>query len=339
MYRHFRDKHGLLIAVLENAASYVATALEHAAAGGDAQHLVHAIVSLALEAPEALGTYVRERRYLPGGGSDDLKTAELRIASSWSKGLRAARPGLGEFDTNMRLHAVIALVSAGALHPQGVVRPRLDELLETSAVALIDAPTLFGAAVASTTPPAWAAQRSRRDEILSVALRLFRERGFAGVGIDEIGAAAGLAGPTVYHYFPSKRDIVLDAYEQSREQVAAGVRWALQGAGSAADALERLVLSYTAVAAEGVALIVVTSQDGGAALPESERDRLVRRARGIREAWEAVLAELRPDLSSADVRLLVRVTFPLINVAVEASEGRADCVEQAAALALAHLRA
>ncbi len=48
----------------------------------------------------------------------------------------------------------------------------------------------------------------RRDLVLTTAATLFRRRGFTGVGIDDIGAAVGLSGPAVYHYFPSKQGLL-----------------------------------------------------------------------------------------------------------------------------------
>ena len=45
---------------------------------------------------------------------------------------------------------------------------------------------------------------SRRAELLSLAADLFAERGFAGVTVDDIGNAAGISGPALYHHFDSK---------------------------------------------------------------------------------------------------------------------------------------
>src|SRR3954453_16066766 len=45
---------------------------------------------------------------------------------------------------------------------------------------------------------------SRRDQILREAARLFAERGFHGVGVDEIGAAVGISGPGLDRHFPGK---------------------------------------------------------------------------------------------------------------------------------------
>jgi AcrR family transcriptional regulator len=38
-------------------------------------------------------------------------------------------------------------------------------------------------------------RRSRRDEILEIAVGLFAARGYHGVSMDDIGSAAGVTGP------------------------------------------------------------------------------------------------------------------------------------------------
>lgn len=54
------------------------------------------------------------------------------------------------------------------------------------------------------------AARERREQVLQVALRLFAERGFTETTMDAIAAEAGIATPTLYAGFQSKRGI-LDA--------------------------------------------------------------------------------------------------------------------------------
>ncbi|WP_459643405.1 TetR/AcrR family transcriptional regulator [Kineococcus sp. NUM-3379] len=54
--------------------------------------------------------------------------------------------------------------------------------------------------------------RSRRaacDEIVTVAMGLFLEKGFAATTIDDIAAAAGVSRRSVFRYFASKEDLVL----------------------------------------------------------------------------------------------------------------------------------
>jgi AcrR family transcriptional regulator len=50
----------------------------------------------------------------------------------------------------------------------------------------------------------------RRDQLLGAAALLFRRRGYHSVGVDDIGAAAGMSGPAVYRYFPSKQVLLRD---------------------------------------------------------------------------------------------------------------------------------
>jgi AcrR family transcriptional regulator len=50
--------------------------------------------------------------------------------------------------------------------------------------------------------------QTRREQLVTAAARLFAERGFHGVTIEELGAAVGISGPGFYKHFASK-DAVL----------------------------------------------------------------------------------------------------------------------------------
>lgn len=51
-------------------------------------------------------------------------------------------------------------------------------------------------------------KKNKKDIILDAALNLFSEKGYASVGVDEIGEAAGIKGPAIYHYFKGKESIL-----------------------------------------------------------------------------------------------------------------------------------
>lgn len=51
-----------------------------------------------------------------------------------------------------------------------------------------------------------------RQAVLSAADDLLAERGFAGVTIEGIAAKAGVAKQTIYRWWPSKTDVLMDAY-------------------------------------------------------------------------------------------------------------------------------
>ncbi len=66
-------------------------------------------------------------------------------------------------------------------------------------------------------------RRSRRQEILEIAVGLFATRGYHGVSMDDIGAAAGVTGPALYHHFAGK-EAMLVGRAQPGQRGAAGRR-------------------------------------------------------------------------------------------------------------------
>lgn len=49
---------------------------------------------------------------------------------------------------------------------------------------------------------------TRREEIVVAAARVFARDGYAGVGLRDIAQIVGMRGPSLYHHFPSKEDIL-----------------------------------------------------------------------------------------------------------------------------------
>jgi AcrR family transcriptional regulator len=68
------------------------------------------------------------------------------------------------------------------------------------------------------------AQKARRQQaIFEVAIRLFREKGFAATTVDEIAAAADIAKGTFFNYFPTKEAVLLHLNELLITRLAATV--------------------------------------------------------------------------------------------------------------------
>ena len=78
------------------------------------------------------------------------------------------------------------------------------------------------------SPRSAAANRSVRDatrhRLITHALRVFGERGYAWTPVSAIAEAAAVSQGLLYHYFPSKTDLVVAIFEESIRDVKAS--WA-----------------------------------------------------------------------------------------------------------------
>ncbi|GAA1980264.1 TetR/AcrR family transcriptional regulator [Kitasatospora viridis] len=83
-----------------------------------------------------------------------------------------------------------------------------------------------------STPGLRDAKKQRtRDQLAEVALRLFLERGFDAVSVAEVAAAADVSKPTLFRYYPSKEDLVLDRFADHQDEAARIVRERAAGEG------------------------------------------------------------------------------------------------------------
>lgn len=53
-------------------------------------------------------------------------------------------------------------------------------------------------------------QHAKRQAVLAVAVRTFNDRGFQGTSLDDVAAALGISKRTIYYYFDSKEQVLLE---------------------------------------------------------------------------------------------------------------------------------
>ncbi|MEV7562259.1 TetR family transcriptional regulator [Streptomyces sp. NPDC089795] len=63
-----------------------------------------------------------------------------------------------------------------------------------------------------------------RHRLAATALELFLERGFDAVSVADVAAAAEVSKPTLFRYFPSKEDLLLDRFADHQDEAARVVR-------------------------------------------------------------------------------------------------------------------
>ncbi|MFB8772939.1 SACE_7040 family transcriptional regulator [Streptomyces broussonetiae] len=155
---------------------------------------------------------------------------------------------------------------------------------------------------------------TRREQILKEAARLFAERGFHGVGVDEIGAAVGISGPGLYRHFPGKDAMLAELLVGISGQLLTGAKRRLADAdGSAPSAvLDSLIEGHIDFALDDRPLITLHDRELDR-LRDSDRKLVRQLQRQYVELWVAVVREVYPTLTEPTARSAVHSVFGLLN--------------------------
>jgi AcrR family transcriptional regulator len=135
-------------------------------------------------------------------------------------------------------------------------------------------------------------QLSGRDrQILDAAAAAFHERGFHGVGMDELGARAGLSGPSLYRHFSGKDEILATLLNAAMDELTAATE------PTELDArrdLERALRHHVRFALERAHLVSLYQREVRN-LVEPWASVFSRRMSRYTRAWEQLFAARLPD--------------------------------------------
>jgi TetR/AcrR family fatty acid metabolism transcriptional regulator len=84
----------------------------------------------------------------------------------------------------------------------------------------------------------------KRDRILDAAIKVFAKEGFYNARVSQIAELAGVADGTIYLYFKSKDDLLIQLFEDRVERINQKVRDAIQSTESAVARLQLFVELY-----------------------------------------------------------------------------------------------
>jgi AcrR family transcriptional regulator len=79
----------------------------------------------------------------------------------------------------------------------------------------------------------------REQQVMAAARRLFAERGYATVTMDDVAAEVGVTKPLLYTYFGNKEQLYLDCMGPAADALITTVGGAVAAAADPADALAR----------------------------------------------------------------------------------------------------
>jgi AcrR family transcriptional regulator len=155
-------------------------------------------------------------------------------------------------------------------------------------------------------PPA----RTTRDrQILDVALKLFYERGFHAVGVNEIGEKAGVTGPAIYRHFGSKDELLAMLYNEALDQLF------MQIGGHRDDPheeLQVLIEAQAGFALEHRELVGIYTREGRA-IAEPWRKQITQRTRQHMEHWTDVLRRAFPERTEDEITSVAFAVVGLLN--------------------------
>lgn len=156
------------------------------------------------------------------------------------------------------------------------------------------------------------AKAERRTALLTAAARLFAQRGYEGVSLEDLGSAVGVSGPAVYRHFPSKQAVLAALLVETSERLLAGGRAVVEASADDGAALRGLVAFHAEFAITDPDVIRVQDRDLDA-LSVADRATVRELQRTYVDAWVGVLARLSPAVDVAELRVRAQATFGLLN--------------------------
>ncbi|MET7768759.1 TetR/AcrR family transcriptional regulator [Nocardia sp. NPDC005366] len=238
LYRHFANKYALLVAAAEEGAQHllsVAQAADDPQLAPDARldAVIKAISEHTIEIRREAGLYRWERRYLEREDRLRIRKIYDDLNATVAAPIAQLRPGAPPEDIAMLAAAVLSAVASIAAHRTALSGARLLPLLRDMCWSLVraDLPP------APSSPEPGPAVKglpvtSKREQLLTEAIRIFGRQGYHEASIEEIGAAVGINASSVYRYFTSKSDLLAAAFYRTGDRVAMAITEALAEATS-----------------------------------------------------------------------------------------------------------
>jgi AcrR family transcriptional regulator len=313
LYRHFRGKGDLLAAVLTESLTDLERVL---AESGDLDGQLRGVAGAVLAHREYAALWERAPGQLPAREFEELKVRHRAVQARLTAtvaGALAERGVTEPAEVALRTRAVASVELSPSHHRTQLDAGEFVTLLHRCASAVLAVPLPpSGGRPGSAAPKDPQLPVSRREALLAAASALFAERGYSAVSLDDIGAAIGIAGPSVYNHFQSKADVLLSVLHRGNEALWFALHQALASAEGPADALGRLLDSYITIMASNPEIITVLLSEA-ASLPGELRTDFRRTQRDYVAEWVALLRRSRAELSEPAARVLVHTALGLVN--------------------------
>ncbi|MFO1187916.1 MAG: TetR/AcrR family transcriptional regulator [Alphaproteobacteria bacterium] len=154
--------------------------------------------------------------------------------------------------------------------------------------------------------------QERRGRILDAAAELFARKGFLGASVAELAAACALSKAALYHYYPSKEDMLYDVMHSHVMALNAATQRVSGEDLTPREHLHALAREFMELYA-GAAdrhKVLLNEIDN---LPAKRRSAVVTLQRKLVMDVEGILKAIEPRLAGARVRPAAMLFFGMIN--------------------------
>jgi AcrR family transcriptional regulator len=127
------------------------------------------------------------------------------------------------------------------------------------------------------------------------AAALFAKEGYPAAKMQDIAKACGATKSMLYHYFPTKDDLLFAMLQEHLQRLILALEEALAGTGKARERLQLMVEAYTQKSAQSRRRHVVTMNDMKF-LPRARQTPLIEQQRQLVGLVSHLLQELNPGL-------------------------------------------
>ena len=146
---------------------------------------------------------------------------------------------------------------------------------------------------------------------MAAAAQLYARRGFPGASIADLAKACGSSKSLVYHYFPSKDDILYEVMAAHLDALVDAAEDAIRAGGEPRERLRALTFGFMQlyVGAQNHHKVLLNELDN---LPPSRRDAVVAKQRKIISIVVGLVREIRPELDQVALPVAM-LFFGMIN--------------------------
>nr|WP_271213691.1 TetR/AcrR family transcriptional regulator [Rhodococcus wratislaviensis]GLK40906.1 TetR family transcriptional regulator [Rhodococcus wratislaviensis] len=316
VYRHFKGKHGILVHALMTQVRLVDELNTRAdEKGSTAQKqldlFLEGLADLTANGDEAT-LWRREQRHLEPAEREQFRghfaANQDRIAAK----IMAADPAVDAQKAELLGSAVLALYSNTPDIRGSLSAERLIEIQSALAKSIL------GCNLPEPDPATGPAQRpvprqpaGRRERIIDASAKLFDERGFYDVRIDDIAKASEMSVATLYQHVTGKAQVLRAVLERGAEGLLYVTADALALATTPAEVLDALIRTYVrqALGIHGRIMHILAtdllylSDEEQSALRETQREYVAE--------WVEAICTLA-DLTAGDARALAQAVIGVI---------------------------